>query len=35
MTSQPHRLVAALDLGSNKVVAIIAEVAGEGRDAGA
>ncbi|HEX2451952.1 MAG TPA: cell division protein FtsA [Gemmatimonadales bacterium] len=35
MTSQPHRLVAALDLGSNKVVAIIAEVVGEGRDAGA
>jgi cell division protein FtsA len=35
MTTQPHRLVAALDLGSNKIVAIIAEVVGEGRDAGA
>jgi cell division protein FtsA len=35
MTSQPHRLVAALDLGSNKIVAIIAEVVGDGRDAGA
>jgi cell division protein FtsA len=35
MTSQPHRLVAALDLGSSKIVAIIAEVVGDGRDAGA
>jgi cell division protein FtsA len=35
MTTQPHRLVAALDLGSNKIVAIIAEVVGDGRDAGA
>ena len=35
MTTQPHRLVAALDLGSTKVVAIIAEVVGDGRDAGA
>ena len=35
MTSQPHRLVAALDLGSSKIVALIAEVVGDGRDAGA
>lgn len=31
MSVQPHRLVAALDLGSTKVVGLIAE-AGEGRD---
>ena len=29
MTTQPQRLVAALDLGSTKVVAVIAEVTGE------
>jgi cell division protein FtsA len=35
MTTQPQRLVAALDLGSTKVVAVIAEVTGEARDPGA
>jgi cell division protein FtsA len=35
MSSQPQRLVAALDLGSTKVVAVIAEVTGDARDAGA
>jgi cell division protein FtsA len=33
--SQPQRLVAALDLGSTKVVAAIAEVTGDARDVGA
>ena len=35
MSAQPQRLVAALDLGSTKVVAVIAEVTGDARDAGA
>ena len=35
MSAQPQRLVAALDLGSTKVVAAIAEVTGDARDAGA
>jgi len=35
MSAQPQRLVAALDLGSTKVVALIAEVTGDVRDAGA
>ena len=35
MSTQPQRLVAALDLGSTKVVALIAEVTGNPRDAGA
>ena len=35
MSAQPQRLVAALDLGSTKVVALIAEVTGDARDAGA
>jgi cell division protein FtsA len=35
VTTQPQRLVAALDLGSTKVVAVIAEVTGEARDPGA
>jgi cell division protein FtsA len=34
VSAQPQRLVAGLDLGSSKVVAIIGEVSGEGRDAG-
>ena len=34
MSTQPQRLVAALDLGSTKVVALIAEVTGDARDAG-
>jgi cell division protein FtsA len=33
--TQPQRLVAALDLGSTKVVAAIAEVTGDARDVGA
>ena len=32
MSAQPHQLVAALDLGSTKVVAVIAEVGGDARD---
>jgi cell division protein FtsA len=35
LSTQPQRLVAALDLGSTKVVALIAEVTGEPRDPGA
>jgi cell division protein FtsA len=35
MSAHPQRLVAGLDLGSTKVVGIIAEVFGSGRDAGA
>ncbi len=35
MSAQPQRLVAGLDLGSSKVVAIIAEVTGDARDPGA
>ena len=35
MSIQPQRLVAALDLGSTKVVAVIAEVTGDARDPGA
>lgn len=35
MTVPPQRLVAGLDLGSTKVVGIIAEVVGAGREAGA
>jgi len=35
MSAQPQRLVAALDLGSTKVVALIAEVTGDARDTGA
>src|ERR1700694_4174526 len=35
MTTQPQRLVAALDLGSTKAVAVIAEVTGDARDPGA
>ena len=35
MSSQPQRLVAALDIGSTKVVAVIAEVTGDARDPGA
>jgi len=35
VSAQPQRLVAALDLGSTKVVALIAEVTGNPRDAGA
>ncbi|MFL5532492.1 MAG: cell division protein FtsA, partial [Gemmatimonadales bacterium] len=35
MTTPPQRLVAALDLGSTKVVAVIAEVTGEAREPGA
>ena len=35
MTTQPQRLIAALDLGSTKVVAVIGEVTGEARDPGA
>ncbi len=35
MSAQPQRLIAGLDLGSTKVVGIIAEVFGEGREAGA
>ena len=35
MSGQPQRLVAALDLGSTKVVAVIAEVTGDARDPGA
>src|SRR5688500_6322478 len=35
MSSQPQRLVAALDLGSTKVVGVIAEVTGDARDPGA
>ena len=35
MSAQPQRLVAALDLGSTKVVAVIAEVTGDARDPGA
>ena len=35
MSTQPQRLVAALDLGSTKVVAAIAEVTGDARDPGA
>ena len=33
MSAPPQRLVAALDLGSTKVVAVIGEVVGDGRDA--
>jgi cell division protein FtsA len=32
VSAQPHQLVAALDLGSTKVVAVIAEVGGDARD---
>ena len=35
MTTPPQRLVAALDLGSTKVVAVIAEVTGDAREPGA
>ena len=35
MSAQPQRLIAALDLGSTKIVALIAEVTGDARDAGA
>lgn len=35
MSAQPGQLVAALDLGSSKVVALIAEVRGDARDPGA
>ena len=35
MSAQPQRLVSALDLGSTKVVALIAEVTGDPRDVGA
>jgi cell division protein FtsA len=35
VSPHPQRLVAGLDLGSTKVVGIIAEVAGDGREAGA
>ena len=35
MSSQPQRLVAALDLGSTRIVAAIAEVTGDARDVGA
>ncbi len=35
MSAQPQRLVAALDLGSTKAIGVIAEVTGDGRDAGA
>src|SRR3989337_684001 len=35
MSSQPQRLIAALDLGSTKIVAVIAEVTGDARDPGA
>lgn len=35
MSAQPHRLVAALDLGSSKVVGVIAEVTGDAREPGA
>ncbi|HEX5388107.1 MAG TPA: cell division protein FtsA [Gemmatimonadales bacterium] len=34
-SAQPQRLVAGLDLGSTKVVGIVAEVVGDGREAGA
>ena len=34
MSTQPQRLVSALDLGSSKVVALIAEVTGDQREAG-
>src|SRR5215207_1096357 len=35
MSAQPQRLVAALDLGSTKIVAVIAEVTGDARESGA
>ena len=35
MTPPPQRLVAALDLGSTKVVAVIAEITGDAREPGA
>jgi cell division protein FtsA len=35
MSHQPQRLVAALDLGTTKAVAVIAEVTGDARDPGA
>jgi cell division protein FtsA len=35
MSAQPHQLVAALDIGSTKVVALIAEGTGDPRDPGA
>src|SRR5699024_5623264 len=34
MSAQPQRLVSALDLGSSKVVALIAEVTGDQRETG-
>ena len=34
MSTQPQRLVSALDLGSSKVVALIAEVTGDQREVG-
>ena len=34
MSNPPQRLVAGLDLGSTKAVALIAEVTGDPRDAG-
>ena len=35
MSAQPQRLLAALDLGSSKITAVVAEAIGEGREPGA